>query len=91
LYGEIRRTGLWVVWTGSERVHHGPTMGGRQELTGVERTGAPGRGGLLRKLGEGEGDSTELTEVRVGLRGGGVMPATERIGGGGRSSTSVAF
>jgi hypothetical protein len=66
-------------------------MGRRQELTGVERTGAPGRGGLLRKLGEGEGDSTELTEVRVGLRGGGVMPATKRIDGGGRSSTSVAF
>jgi hypothetical protein len=66
-------------------------MGGWQELTGVERTSAPGRGGLLQKLGEGEGDSTELTEVRVGLRGGGVVSVTERIGGGGRSSTSVAF
>jgi hypothetical protein len=61
-------------------------MGGRQELAG-----APGRGGLLRKLGEGEGDSAELTEVRVGWRGGGVVPARERIGGGGRSSTGATF
>jgi hypothetical protein len=61
-------------------------MGGRQELTG-----ALGRGGLLRKLGEGEGDSAELTEVGVGWRSGGVMPVIERIGGGGRSSTSTAF
>jgi hypothetical protein len=37
-------------------------MGGRQELTGVERTGALGRGGLLPKLGEREGDSAELAE-----------------------------
>jgi hypothetical protein len=37
-------------------------MGGRQELTGVERAGALGCGGLLRKLGEREGDSAELTE-----------------------------
>jgi hypothetical protein len=66
-------------------------MGGRQELTGVERADAPGRGGLLRKLGEGEGDSAELTEVEVGRRGGGVVPTTERIGGGGWSSTGVAF
>jgi hypothetical protein len=41
-------------------------MGGRQELTGVERTGALGHGGLLRKLDEGEGESAELIEVRVG-------------------------
>jgi hypothetical protein len=26
-------------------------MGGQQELTGVKRTDAPGRGGLLQKLG----------------------------------------
>jgi hypothetical protein len=37
-------------------------MGGRQELVGVERASATGRGGLLRKLGEREGDSAELTE-----------------------------
>jgi hypothetical protein len=37
-------------------------MGGWQELTGVECAGAPGCGGLLPKLGEGEGDSAELTE-----------------------------
>jgi hypothetical protein len=66
-------------------------MGGRQELTGVERTNAPGCGGLLRILGEGEGNSTELTEVKVGRRSGGVMPATKRIGGGGRSSIGAAF
>jgi hypothetical protein len=66
-------------------------MGGRQELTGVERADAPGRGGLLRKLGEGEGDSAELTEVEVWRCGGRIVPATEMIGGGGRSSTSVAF
>jgi hypothetical protein len=47
--------------------------------------------GLLRKLGEGEGDSAELTEVRVGQRGGGVMPTTEKIGGDGWSSMGVAF
>jgi hypothetical protein len=91
LYREIRRPGLWVLWTSGERVHRGPTMGGQQELADVERTGAPGHGGLLRKLGEGEGDSAELTEIRVGRRGGGVMPATERIGGGGQSSTGAAF
>jgi hypothetical protein len=49
-------------------VHRLPTMLGRQELTGVERADAPGRGGLLLKHGEGEGDSTELTEVEVGRR-----------------------
>jgi hypothetical protein len=32
-------------------------MGGQQELAG-----ASGHGGLLRKLGEREGDSAELTE-----------------------------
>jgi hypothetical protein len=37
-------------------------MGGRQELTGIERASAPGHGALLPKLGEKEGDSTELTE-----------------------------
>jgi hypothetical protein len=37
-------------------------MGGRQELTGVERAGALGCGGLLPKLGEREDDSAELTE-----------------------------
>jgi hypothetical protein len=37
-------------------------MGGRQELTSVERARAPGRGGLLPKLGEREGDSAELIE-----------------------------
>jgi hypothetical protein len=36
--------------------------GGRQELTGVESAGAPGRGGLQPNLGEREGDSAELTE-----------------------------
>jgi hypothetical protein len=61
-------------------------MGGWQELAG-----APGHGGLLQNLGEGEGDSAELTEVGVGWRGGGVVPATERIGNGGQSSTGVAF
>jgi hypothetical protein len=91
LYREIRRPGLWVLWTGGERVHRGPTMGERQELTGVENADALGRGGLLRNLGEGEGDSTEFTEVEVWRRGGGVVPATERIGGGGRSSTGAAF
>jgi hypothetical protein len=54
LYREIRRPGVWVLWTIDERVHRGPTMGGRQERTGVERADALGRGGLLRKLGEGE-------------------------------------
>jgi hypothetical protein len=63
-------------------------MGGRQELTVVEHADAPS---LLQNLGEGEDDSTELTEVEVGRRGGGVVPATERIGGGGRSSMGVAF
>jgi hypothetical protein len=43
-------------------------MGGQQELAGVERAGDPGRGGLLRKLGEGEGESVELTEVGVRRR-----------------------
>jgi hypothetical protein len=66
-------------------------MRGRQELTGVERADAPGCGGLLRILREGEGNSTELTEVKVGRRGGGVMPATKRIGGSGRSLIGVAF
>jgi hypothetical protein len=47
--------------------------------------------GLLQKLREGEGDSTELTEVEVGRRGGRVVPVMERIGGGGRNSTGVAF
>jgi hypothetical protein len=65
LYREIHRPGLWVLWTDGERVHRGPTMGGQQELAGVERAGDPGRGGLLRKLGEGEGESVELTEVGV--------------------------
>jgi hypothetical protein len=65
-------------------------MGGRQELTGVERADAPGRRGLLRKHGEGEGDSAELTGVEVLQRGGGVMPATVRIGGGGQSSLGAA-
>jgi hypothetical protein len=91
LYREIRRPGLWVLWTGGERVHHGPTLGGRQELIGVEHAGAPGHRGLLRKLGEGEGNSAELTEVRVGRCGGGVMLATERIGGGGQSLMGMAF
>jgi hypothetical protein len=63
LYREIRRPGLWVLWTGGERVHRGLTMGGWQELT----------------------------VVRVGRRGGGVIPAMERIGDGGRSSTGAAF
>jgi hypothetical protein len=66
-------------------------MGGRQELTGVERADAPVRGGLLRKLGEGECDSAELTEVEVWRRGGEVVPPTERIGGGGQSSMGAAF
>jgi hypothetical protein len=65
---------------------YAPAMGGRQELNGVERASAPGRRGLLRKLGEGDGESVELTEVGVGWRGGGVMPATERICGSCRSS-----
>jgi hypothetical protein len=47
LYKEIHRSVLWVLWTGGEWVHRGSTKGGRQELTGVERAGAPGRGGLL--------------------------------------------
>jgi hypothetical protein len=34
---------------------------------------------LLRKLGEGEADSAELTEVGVGRRGGGVVSTTERV------------
>jgi hypothetical protein len=80
LYREIRRPGLLVLWTDGERVNRGPTMGWWQELAGVEHTGAPG-----------EGDSMELHEVRVGWRSGGVVPVTERIGGGGRSSTSTAF
>jgi hypothetical protein len=91
LYKEIRRPGLWVLSIGGERVHRGPTKGGRQELASVERTDAPGRGGLLRKLGEREGNSAELTEVGVGWRNGGVVPVTKRIGGGGQSSTSTAF
>jgi hypothetical protein len=66
-------------------------MGGRQELAGVEHAGAPRRGGLLRKLGEGDGDSVELTEVRVGRCSARVMSVTERIGGSGWSSTGVAF
>jgi hypothetical protein len=70
LYKEIRRPGLWVLWTGVEQVHHGPTVGGWLELDDVECTGAPGRRGLLRKLGEGEGDSAEHTKVGVGQRGG---------------------
>jgi hypothetical protein len=37
-------------------------MGGRQELIGIERAGAPGCGGLLPKLGEREDDSADLTE-----------------------------
>jgi hypothetical protein len=61
------------------------------ELIGVECAGTPGRVGLLRNLGEGEGESVELTEVGVGRRSGGVVPATERIGGGGRSSTGATF
>jgi hypothetical protein len=36
-------------------------MGGRQELTGVERAGASRRGDLLPKLGEREGDFAEIT------------------------------
>jgi hypothetical protein len=70
LFREIRRPGLWALWAGGERVHHGLTMGGRLELADVECTGAPGRKGLLRKLGEGEGDSAELTKVRVVQCGG---------------------
>jgi hypothetical protein len=66
-------------------------MGGWQELTGIERAGALGHGGLLRKLGEEEGESMELAEVGVGRHGGGVMPTTERIGDGGRSSTGATF
>jgi hypothetical protein len=54
-------------------------MGGRQELTGVERIGAPGHGGLLRKLGEREGDSTELTEGFFGRINGEVkLAATDQ-------------
>jgi hypothetical protein len=88
---EIHRPGLCVLGTGGERVHRRPTMGGRQELNGVERASALGRRGLLRKLGEGDGESVELTEVGVGWRGGGVMPATERICGSGQSSMGAAF
>jgi hypothetical protein len=55
LYREIRRPGLWVLWTDGERVNRGPTMGWWQELAGVEHIGAPGHGGLLRKRGEGRG------------------------------------
>jgi hypothetical protein len=54
-------------------------MGGRQELTGVERAGAPGRGGLLPKLGEREGDSAELTKGFFGRINGDVkLAATDQ-------------
>jgi hypothetical protein len=54
-------------------------MGGRQELTGVERAGAPGHGGLLPKLGEREGDSAELTEGFFGRINGEVkLAATDQ-------------
>jgi hypothetical protein len=51
-------------------------MGGRQELADVERTSASGRGGLLPKLGEREGDSAELTEDFFGWIDGEVKLAT---------------
>jgi hypothetical protein len=50
-----------------------------------------GTGAYCESVGRVEGDSMELHEVRVGWRSGGVVPVTERIGGGGRSSTSTAF
>jgi hypothetical protein len=37
-------------------------MGGRQELTGIERAGASRREGLLPNLGEREGESAEHPE-----------------------------
>jgi hypothetical protein len=54
-------------------------MGGRQELTAIECASAPGRGGLLPKLGEREDDSTELTEGFFGRIDGEVkLAATDR-------------
>jgi hypothetical protein len=42
--------------------------------------GATGHQSSPRRRGEGEGDSAELTEAKIGRRGGEVAPAAERIG-----------
>jgi hypothetical protein len=41
--------------------------------------GATGHQSSPRRHGEGEGDSAELTEAKIGHRGGKVAPAAERI------------
>jgi hypothetical protein len=42
--------------------------------------GAMGHQSSPRQCGEGEGDDAELTEAKIGRRGGEVAPAVERIG-----------